>query len=27
MDKVTDARFVMVALDSEGRPTPVPTEG
>jgi acyl-CoA thioesterase YciA len=26
MDKVTDARFVMVALDRDGRPTPVPAE-
>lgn len=26
MEKVTDAEFVMVALDGEGRPTPVPTE-
>ncbi|MGB3387447.1 MAG: acyl-CoA thioesterase [Pseudaminobacter sp.] len=25
MEKVTDADFVMVALDSEGRPTPIPT--
>ena len=24
MEKVTDAEFVMVALDSEGKPTPVP---
>ncbi|TPW29302.1 acyl-CoA thioesterase [Pararhizobium mangrovi] len=23
-DKVTDARFVMVALDANGRPTPIP---
>lgn len=26
MDKVTDAIFVMVALDADGRPTPVPEE-
>ncbi|HET7411450.1 MAG TPA: acyl-CoA thioesterase [Pararhizobium sp.] len=26
MDKVTDALFVMVALDAEGKPTPVPPE-
>jgi acyl-CoA thioesterase YciA len=26
MEKVTDAAFVMVALDGEGRPTPVPSE-
>jgi acyl-CoA thioesterase YciA len=26
MDKVTDAIFVMVALDSSGKPTPVPAE-
>lgn len=26
MEKVTDAEFVMVALDGEGRPTPVPPE-
>ena len=26
MDKVTDADFVMVALDTEGRPTPVPPD-
>src|SRR5690349_15580620 len=26
MEKVTDADFVMVALDSDGRPTPVPDE-
>jgi acyl-CoA thioesterase YciA len=25
-DKVTDAEFVMVALDSSGKPTPVPEE-
>jgi acyl-CoA thioesterase YciA len=25
-EKVTDAEFVMVALDKEGRPTPVPQE-
>ncbi|TCD15298.1 acyl-CoA thioesterase [Oricola cellulosilytica] len=24
MDKVTDARFVMVALDGDGKPTPIP---
>ena len=24
MEKVTDAEFVMVALDGEGKPTPVP---
>ncbi|MFZ2099865.1 MAG: acyl-CoA thioesterase [Oricola sp.] len=24
MDKVTDARFVMVALDKEGKPTQIP---
>lgn len=24
MDKVTDAHFVMVALDHNGRPTPIP---
>lgn len=24
MDKVTEATFVMVALDAEGKPTPVP---
>ncbi|WP_099866738.1 acyl-CoA thioesterase [Pararhizobium haloflavum] len=27
MDRVTDATFVMVALDGEGRPTPVPDTG
>jgi acyl-CoA thioesterase YciA len=26
MEKVTDADFVMVALDAEGRPTPVPPD-
>ena len=26
MEKVTDADFVMVALDGEGRPTPIPGE-
>ncbi|MFU0506720.1 acyl-CoA thioesterase [Pseudaminobacter sp. NGMCC 1.201702] len=26
MEKVTDADFIMVALDGEGRPTPVPAE-
>ena len=26
MERVTDARFVMVALDKEGKPTPVPPE-
>lgn len=26
MEKVTEATFVMVALDGDGRPTPVPTE-
>jgi acyl-CoA thioesterase YciA len=26
MEKVTDADFVMVALDGEGRPTPIPEE-
>lgn len=26
MERVTDARFVMVALDAEGKPTPVPPE-
>jgi acyl-CoA thioesterase YciA len=25
MEKVTEATFVMVALDAEGKPTPVPT--
>lgn len=24
MEKVTDATFIMVALDSEGKPTPIP---
>ncbi len=24
MEKVTDARFVMVALDTDGKPTPIP---
>ena len=24
IDKVTSARFVMVALDADGKPTPVP---
>ena len=27
MEKVTDAIFVMVALDATGKPTPVPAEG
>ena len=27
LEKVTDADFIMVALDREGRPTPVPQEG
>ena len=27
MEKVTHADFIMVALDKEGRPKPVPTEG
>ena len=27
MERVTDADFVMVALDKDGRPTPVPQEG
>ncbi|MDW6022361.1 acyl-CoA thioesterase [Mesorhizobium sp. BAC0120] len=27
LEKVTDADFIMVALDKEGRPTPVPQEG
>lgn len=27
MEKVTDAEFVMVALDRAGRPAPVPPEG
>lgn len=27
MEKVTDADFIMVALDEEGRPKPVPAEG
>ena len=26
MEKVTDAEFVMVALDGQGRPSPVPPE-
>lgn len=26
IEKVTDAEFVMVALDSDGKPTPVPVE-
>ena len=26
MEKLTDADFVMVALDPEGRPTPIPRE-
>ena len=26
MEKVTDADFVMVALDGDGKPTPVPAE-
>ena len=26
MERVTDARFVMVALDKEGKPSPVPPE-
>jgi len=26
MERVTDAEFVMVALDEEGKPTPVPEE-
>ena len=26
MDRVTDADFVMVALDQDGRPTPVPQD-
>lgn len=26
MDKVTDAIFIMVALDENGKPTPVPVE-
>lgn len=26
MEKVTDAEFVMVALDSEGKPSPIPEE-
>ncbi|MBL8581009.1 MAG: acyl-CoA thioesterase [Rhizobiaceae bacterium] len=26
MEKVTDADFIMVALDAEGHPTPVPPE-
>ncbi len=27
MERVTDADFVMVALDKDGRPTPVPQDG
>ena len=27
MEKVTDADFIMVALDKAGRPTPIPQEG
>ena len=27
MEKVTDADFIMVALDKDGHPTPVPQEG
>ena len=27
MEKVTDADFIMVALDQDGRPKPVPQEG
>lgn len=27
LEKVTDADFIMVALDGEGHPTPVPPEG
>jgi acyl-CoA thioesterase YciA len=27
MERVTHADFVMVALDAEGKPTPVPAEG
>jgi acyl-CoA thioesterase YciA len=27
MEKVTDADFVMVALDATGKPMPVPSEG
>lgn len=26
MEKVTDATFIMVALDQDGKPTPVPVE-
>ncbi|MCO6186232.1 acyl-CoA thioesterase [Rhizobium sp. L1K21] len=26
MQKVTDAQFVMVALDKDGKPTPIPAE-
>ncbi len=26
MEKVTDARFIMVALDGNGKPTPIPPE-
>ena len=27
MEKVTDADFIMVALDDTGKPTPIPAEG
>ncbi|QDZ02001.1 acyl-CoA thioesterase [Nitratireductor mangrovi] len=27
MEKVTDADFIMVALDGQGKPTPVPADG
>ena len=27
IEKVTDAEFIMVALDGEGKPTPVPVSG
>lgn len=27
MERVTHADFIMVALDAEGRPTPIPPEG
>jgi acyl-CoA thioesterase YciA len=27
MEKVTDADFIMVALDDSGKPTPIPAEG
>ena len=27
MERVTHAEFVMVALDKEGKPTPIPAEG